>query len=116
VRQLPKGNDGAAAQIEGGLSVIDSPFKMALLRGFLIALVTGLLTLLTTWGSLDKWDSKTIIIAAGTAFLTTFLARGLGEGALDRNRDNNGEVRPYDVQAPPPSPPAAAATPAPETL
>lgn len=77
--------------------MIDSPFKMALLRGFLIGLVTGLITLLTTWGSLEKWDSKTIIIAAGTAFLTTFAARGLGEGAIDEGASGKGP-RPYDVQ------------------
>jgi hypothetical protein len=56
---------------------------------------------------LDRWDSKTIIIAAGTAFLTTFLGRGLGEGAWDRRRDNEGQVRPYDVQGAPPPPPTA---------
>jgi hypothetical protein len=93
--------------------MVDSPFKMALLRGFLIALCTGLLTLLTTWGSLTNWDSKTVLIAAGTAFLTTFLARGLGEGAYDQKRDNDGDVRASDVHAPGGDGPAPAPPPAP---
>jgi hypothetical protein len=100
-----------AEEIRGGISVIDSPFKMALLRGFVIALITGALTFLTTWGSLDEWNSKTIIIATGTAFLTTFAARGLGEGAVDQRRDSKGDVRSYDVQEAPPPPPAPSTAP-----
>ena len=44
-------------------------FKSALIRALIISVVTGIGTALTTWATTD--ETKTILIAGGTAFVTT---------------------------------------------
>ena len=74
---------------------MSSPFGAALIRGFVIAVLTGAATTLTTWSQTS--DTKTLIIAGGTAFITTFLARSGLEGGYDQNRQAHNEVHPSDV-------------------
>jgi hypothetical protein len=64
-------------------------FKVALVRGVLVATITGALTTLSTWSQTS--DSKTLIIAGGTSLLSTFLARSGLEGTID-SRGAGGEA------------------------
>jgi hypothetical protein len=77
-----------------------SPFTAALLRGLIIGVLTGVLTTLTTWSQTS--DTKTLIIAGGTAAITTFLARSGLEGGYDTRRQSAGDVHASDVHAVPP--------------
>ena len=79
--------------------------KAAIVRGLIIAIPTGLLTTLTTWSQTD--DGKTLIIAGGTSFLSTFLLRSGLEGGYDHRRQSNGDVHESDVHAEPAPPPPA---------
>jgi hypothetical protein len=69
--------------------------KVATIRGLIIAILTGLLTTLTTWS--QSSDAKTLVIAGATAFISTFLARSGLEGMYDTNRDRAGDVHASDV-------------------
>jgi hypothetical protein len=73
--------------------------KAAIIRALITGLIAAATTALTTWSVTD--DTKTIIIAAATAFLGPFITRGLGEGAYDTKRNLEGDVQPSDVGASP---------------
>ena len=77
----------------------------ALVRGSLIGVFAGASTALATWATTDSL--KPIIIAAGTAFFGTILAR-LGEGGYDGRRAAKGDVRSSDVTATPTAQPVGA--------
>jgi hypothetical protein len=80
--------------------VTNDVLNAAMLRAFLISLVTGALTTLTT-RQLDvgvlspSWEDA--LTAGGVAFLTTFLARGFGEGGYDSHRASVGDANAGDV-------------------
>ena len=64
-------------------------FKAAAIRALYGALLTAALTLLTTYQSGDRLDTdrwEKALIAAGTAFLSSMIARGMAEGLIDSNR------------------------------
>ena len=71
-------------------------YKAALIRALITGVITSALTALSTWATTN--EPKTIIIAAGTAFLTPFAARFVGEGAYDTQRAKIGDVKPSDVR------------------
>jgi len=71
-------------------------FKVAVVRGLFVGAITGALTTLSTWSQTS--DTKTLIIAGGTSFLSTFLARSGLEGTID-SRGAGG-----DAQGPQPAP------------
>jgi hypothetical protein len=71
--------------------------KAAIVRGLVIAIPTAILTLLTTWSTTS--ETKTLVIAAGTSFIGTFLARSGIEGLYDTNRNKTGDVHAGDVGA-----------------
>jgi hypothetical protein len=85
--------------------VTSAQYNAAFVRALILAICTGLLTALTTWQTSD--DGKTIIIAAGTAAITAFLARWGVEGTYDTNRAKNGDVKPGDVGSTPSTTPVA---------
>jgi hypothetical protein len=79
-------------------------YKAALSRALIVGILSCLSTALTTWGSLttsplSHADLKTLIVAAGTAFLAPFIARFAGEGTYDTKRAQSGDVKPGDVKA-----------------
>jgi hypothetical protein len=74
---------------------MSSPLTAAIFRGLLIAILTGASTTLTTWSQTS--DSKTLIIAGGTAFITTFLVRSGLEGGYDQRRQSHNDVHNSDV-------------------
>lgn len=76
---------------------MSSPLAAATLRGLIIGVLTGASTTLTTWSQTS--DSKTLIIAGGTAFIATFLARSGLEGGYDQNRQAHNNVHESDVHA-----------------
>jgi hypothetical protein len=90
------------------MSFLSEQVKAAAVRGLIIAVPTALLTFLTTWSTTG--DAKTLVIATGTSFIGTFLARSGLEGLYDQNRAKNGDVHSSDVGA---SQPPAEMTPAP---
>ena len=73
--------------------------KAATIRALYGAVLTAALTLLTTYQSgasaPDRWEQA--LIAAGTAFVSYLLARGMAEGLIDSHR---GPTR-ADVGQPP---------------
>ena len=81
------------------MAFLSEQVKAAMVRGLIIAVPTGILTFLTTWSSTD--EMKTLIIATGTSFIGTFLARSGIEGLYDTNRAKTGDVHPGDVGAGP---------------
>jgi hypothetical protein len=83
---------------EEGADVSDQ-YKGAFLRALIIGVLSGATTLLATWSTTG--DTKTLVIAAGTAFLAPFITRFGAEGAYDTNRDRKGDVHPGDVTAVP---------------
>jgi hypothetical protein len=78
---------------------MSSPLAAAMLRGLIIGVLTGASTVLTTWSQTS--DAKTLIIAGGTAFIATFLARSGLEGTYDQNRQAHNEVHESDVHPQP---------------
>lgn len=64
-------------------------------RALYQAVILGLTTALTVWATTD--EVKTIIIAAGTAFLGPLALRGVVEGAIDSQRAAAGDIKPADV-------------------
>lgn len=70
-------------------------FKAAAARGVVIAVLTALLTTLTTWSQTS--DVKTLVIAGATSCISTFLVRSGLEGMYDTSRANKGETHPGDV-------------------
>jgi hypothetical protein len=86
-------------------------YRVALIRGVILGLLTGASTALSTWAT--SGNLKTILIAGGTAFLAPLIVRAAGEGTFDNGRASRGDVRPEDVKAlpEPPAPvPAGAPT------
>jgi hypothetical protein len=77
--------------------MLSAQLKAAILRGLVIAVPTAALTTLTTWS--QTGDAKTLLIAGGTSFLGTFLARSGLEGGYDTKRQQEGDVHPADVGA-----------------
>src|SRR5262245_9225580 len=65
------------------LQMWSDQFKAAAARGLLIAVLTSLLTTLTTWSQTS--GAKTLAIAGATSFISTFLARSGLEGMYDTN-------------------------------
>lgn len=78
--------------------MLSEQMKAAIGRGLIIAIPTAILTFLTTWSTTS--DGKTLVIAAGTSLIGTFLARSGLEGLYDTRRANAGDVHPGDVGAP----------------
>lgn len=77
----------------------------ALKRALLGAILTLALTFLGTLQVTDFDNPNRVEIAsvaAGVAFCTYMLSRGLGEGGYDTNRQVNGNVKASDVGALPP--------------
>ena len=72
-------------------------FATAMLRGFLVALGSGLFAALGVYATTD--DTKPIVVAFGFAFLGALGIRGGVEGLVDAGRQRSGDVVPADVQA-----------------
>ena len=90
---------------------MSAQYKSALIRGLILGALTGASTALATWAT--SGDLKTILIAAGTAFLAPLIVRAGGEGYFDTGRASRGDVRAGDVQALPAAPtPVPAGAPA----
>jgi hypothetical protein len=69
--------------------------KTAFIRALIVGFFTALLTLLT---NMQQGQSlKEALLAAAIALVTVVMARGLGEGGYDANRDRAGDVKPSDV-------------------
>jgi len=81
---------------------MSAQYRSALLRGVILGLLTGVSTGLTTFATSS--DLKTILVAAGTAFLAPLIVRAAGEGSFDTNRASKGDVRSGDVRALPATP------------
>ncbi len=77
--------------------MLSEQMKAAIGRGLIIAVPTAILTFLTTWSTTG--DAKTLVIATGTSFLGTFLARSGLEGLYDTRRHRAGDVHAGDVGA-----------------
>jgi len=77
-------------------------FKAAFLRALLGGLFVAGAAFFTALGAADATMAKALI-TAGSAYFSYVVARGLGEGAYDTKRDNEGTVKPGDV-GPVPSP------------
>lgn len=69
----------------------------ATLRGLYGAVLTGLLTLLTSYQTTDSWTESGV--AAGVAALGYLIVRGGIEGIVDGRRNAVGAVTPADVGA-----------------
>ena len=82
---------------------MSAQYRVALMRGVILGLLTGASTALSTWAT--SGSLKTILIAGGTAFLAPLIVRAAGEGTFDSNRASRGDVRTGDVQALPVAPP-----------
>jgi hypothetical protein len=90
------------------MAFLSEQVKAAMTRGLIIAVPTAILTFLTTWSTTS--EMKTLVIATGTSFIGTFLARSGLEGLYDQNRAKTGDVHAGDVGA---SKPPSEMTPAP---
>jgi hypothetical protein len=80
---------------------MSAQLKAALLRALIGGILVAGAAFFTALGSTDATVGKALI-PAGSAFFSYVVARGLGEGQYDTNRDNQGNVKPGDVGAEPP--------------
>ena len=70
-------------------------FDAALGRAFLLALLTGAVTALTTKQQGQSWEQA--LIAGAIVMLTTLIARGGLEGGYDARRASSGNINAGDV-------------------
>ncbi len=74
-----------------------STFTTALLRGFYVAVVVGLIAALTVYQQSNS--AHNAVITGALSFLGALGVRGGVEGAADSSRQKIGDVHPSDVQA-----------------